>query len=319
MKTEQKVIEVTETPRVDDRPVDIPVISIEDSPDSNYSNSGYSDFTQNRPKRRNKLVLILSLLTALLIAGVLLWTFRYDFMPTEVPVNVSDRENINKLQQPFIPSAKGTELITDSVLGVAMDLYPLHGLTASLEPELPDTADATLVLFTRSADYHSDGTLMGTVVTDGQKVTGKERKSRQGYLAISESGQPVIGISLSDKVVDYTARNGGSFFRQYALLGDGELPRSFHLHGKVERAAIARDTDGELYYIMTRHKETMYDFADAMREYGFVDAIYLTGGNSYNFYRDPAGTAHITDQLRQKYIKYADIPLRAPLLVFRQK
>lgn len=318
MKTEQKVIEVTETQRPDDRPVDIPVISIENSPDNSYENGEYSVPARKLPKQRKITLLILSLLMAIPLAAMLLGIFCYDFMETDVPVSVSNRENIEKLRQPFTPTAKGTELIPDSILGVAMDIYPLHGLKASLEPALPDTADITLVLFTRSADYHADGSLIGTVVADGRKINSKERKSRQGYLAISESGRPVIGISLSDKVADYTARKGGSFFRQYVLLGDGELPSSFHLHGKVERAAIARDADDKLYYVVTPHKETMYDFADAMREYGLTDAIYLTGGNSYTFYRDSTGTAHITDQLRQKYAKYNDTPLPAPLLVFRQ-
>ncbi len=35
------------------------------------------------------------------------------------------------------------------------------------------------------------------------------------------------------------------------------------------------------------------DFADALREYGFIDAIYLTGGsNEDTFYRDLNGDIH---------------------------
>ena len=29
-------------------------------------------------------------------------------------------------------------------------------------------------------------------------------------------------------------------------------------------------------FFATRHKETLWDFADALREYGFIDAIYIT-------------------------------------------
>ena len=47
------------------------------------------------------------------------------------------------------------------------------------------------------------------------------------------------------------------------------------LHGKVERRAIGR-IDNQLKYIATRHKETLWDFADALREYGFIDAIYFS-------------------------------------------
>lgn len=48
--------------------------------------------------------------------------------------------------------------------------------------------------------------------------------------------------------------------------------------------------------IETPHPETLWDFADALREYGYVDAIYLTGGNESGFYRAPDGTAYFTEK-----------------------
>jgi hypothetical protein len=33
-------------------------------------------------------------------------------------------------------------------------------------------------------------------------------------------------------------------------------------------------------FYSTRNKETLWDFADALREYGFIDAIYITGGTA---------------------------------------
>ena len=36
--------------------------------------------------------------------------------------------------------------------------------------------------------------------------------------------------------------------------------------------------NGRLYFIATRHKKIILDFADALCEYDFVDAIYITGG-----------------------------------------
>ena len=79
-----------------------------------------------------------------------------------------------------------------------------------------------------------------------------------------------------------------------------------------------RMADGTLYYIVTRHKETMYDFSDAMREYGVVDAIYITGGNSYLFHRDSNGNVCMTDNTRSKISKYSESAPPAPLLVFRK-
>ncbi len=41
---------------------------------------------------------------------------------------------------------------------------------------------------------------------------------------------------------------------------------------------------------------TVGDFADALREYGFIDAIYLIGGNESGFYRASDGTPHFSEK-----------------------
>ena len=115
-------------------------------------------------------------------------------------------------------------------------------------------------------------------------------RSRLGYMAMAD-GNMVIGISRSDKVKDYVLERGGSFFRQFILVSNGTIPTRFFLRGKVERRAIGRKGD-QLYYIATRYKETMWDFADALTEYGFIDVIYITGGKDYCFYRSKDGTRH---------------------------
>ena len=73
--------------------------------------------------------------------------------------------------------------------------------------------------------------------------------------------------------------------------------------------------DDQLYFIATRHKETLWDFADALREYGFIDAIYITGGADYVFYRDKDGFRHdIGDKSDYPHTKWKGI---IPWLVFR--
>lgn len=108
----------------------------------------------------------------------------------------------------------------------------------------------------------------------------------------------------------------GSYFRQFVLVSDGQLPPRFYLHGKVERCAIGRMGD-RLYYITSRHKESMWSFADALREYGFIDAIYITGGRDYAFYRDTQGTRFdIHDPADYPHKKWVGL---MPWLVFRKK
>ena len=98
------------------------------------------------------------------------------------------------------------------------------------------------------------------------------------------------------------------------IRADGNYSDFVLTNGKVERRAIGRIND-QLYFIATRHKETLWDFADALREYGFIDAIYITGGADYVFYRSKDGVRHdIGDTADYPHEKWKGI---IPWLVFR--
>ena len=258
-------------------------------------------------KRFLALVAIGCLMVAIL-AGYYFWNYYYNI---GVSVSVTPEQNIEKLQKPAKQETPEVVLTSDSILGVAMDFYAIHGLKASIEFEEPDTADTSVYLYCRSVDHKADSTYIGTLV-----VNGEERQSdthRLGYMAML-GGNSVIGISRSEKVKDYVQEHGGSFFRQFILVSNGDIPGRFFLHGKVERRAIGR-IDDQLYFIATRHKETLWDFADALREYGFIDAIYITGGADYVFYRDKDGFRHdIGDKSDYPHTKWKGI---IPWLVFR--
>jgi len=219
------------------------------------------------------------------IAGYYFWNYYYNI---GVSVSVSPEQNIEKLQKPVKKVTPEIIMTSDSILGVAMDFYAIHGLKASIEFEEPDTADTSVFLYSRCADHTASGDYLGSLVAEG--VEKQNDRSRLGYMAMADDNM-VIGISRSEKVKDYVLERGGSFFRQFILVSNGTIPSRFFLHGKVERRAIGR-IDNQLYYISTRHKETLWDFADAIREYGFIDAIYITGGNDYGYYRKSDGERH---------------------------
>ena len=258
-------------------------------------------------KRFLALVAIGCLMVAIL-AGYYFWNYYYNI---GVSVSVTPEQNIEKLQKPAKQETPEVVMTSDSILGVAMDFYAINGLKASIQFEEPDTADTSVYLYCRSVDHKADSTYIGTLV-----VNGEERQSdthRWSYMAML-GGNSVIGISRSEKVKDYVQEHGGSFFRQFILVSNGDIPGRFFLHGKVERRAIGR-IDDQLYFIATRHKETLWDFADALREYGFIDAIYITGGADYVFYRDKDGIRHdIGDKSDYPHTKWKGI---IPWLVFR--
>ena len=254
-------------------------------------------------------LLAVGCLMVAILAGYYFWNYYYNI---GVPVSATPEQNIKKLQQPVKQESPEVVMTSDSILGVAMDFYAIHGLKASIEFNEPDTADTSVYLYCRSVDHTADGKYLGSLVAIGKEYQSDQ--SRLGYMAMAD-GRMVIGINRSDKVKDYVLDRGGSFFRQFILVSNGVIPSRFFLHGKVERRAIGR-IDDQLYYIATRHKETLWDFADALREYGFIDAIYITGGTDYCFYRSKEGVRHsIGDSADYPHEKWKGI---IPWLVFRK-
>ena len=258
-------------------------------------------------KRFLALIAVGCLMIAIL-AGYYFWNYYYNI---GISVSVTPEQNILKLQQPVKQEVPEVVMTSDSILGVAMDFYAIHGLKASIEFEEPDTSDTSVYLYCRSADFKADSTYIGSLVVNGEEYQSDTH--RLGYMAML-GGNSVIGISRSEKVKDFVQEQGGSFFRQFILVSDGAIPSRFFLHGKVERRAIGR-IGNQLYYIATRHKETLWDFADALREYGFIDAIYITGGADYVYYRSKDSARHdVGNPKEYPHTKWKGV---IPWLVFR--
>ena len=287
-----------------------PVITIEDS-DNDSLKAGK---TNRLGWKKAAVWATLALATCVLVVcGVMAYRYFYNF---GVPIGTTPAENILKLKCIDVGSrdSSGVVVSGDSVLGVAMNFYRLNGLKAEIVLSQPDTTDTDIVLCTRCSDFTATGEYLGSLVVGG-RVLHTDR-SRAGYCGMANNNM-VIGVSRSEKVKDYCVERGGSFFRQFVLVSDGVLPARFALHGKVERRALGRTADDCIYLVETRHKETLWDFADALRENGFVDAIYITSGSSHSWYRSADGTLHnigSVDEPLPESMKHA-----VPWLVFKKK
>ncbi len=292
-----------------------PIITIESGEDIENTPSTTTIKKRSRLQKWS-LAIMWFVATVVLVFGsygaIRLYNYYYNI---GVSVSLSPKDNIRKLDSMQTPKgASAVVLKTDSVLGVALDIYELHNVRAELSFQEPDTADHSVLLYTRTADYTSTGKYIGSLVIDGEEK--QSDVSRLGYCAI-EKGNMVIGISRFDDMREHMIERDGSYFRQFVLISNGELPQRFSLHGKVERKAIARTADDRICVIATRHPETLWDFADALREYGYVDAIYLTGGNESGFYRASDGTAYFTEKAaKYRTNKHHGV---APWLVLRKR
>lgn len=299
---------------------EVPVIIIErdDEPEFSVTTQNEEFLAQYyEPRRSNKKGWVKWMVWGIIVVVVLCGIFagyRYwaHYYNLGVRISVTPEENIEKLKQTPEVETPFVEMKSDSVLGVALDIFAIHGLQGTIEFQEPDTADTSVYLYCRSSDFKADGRYIGTLVSKGIQMSNDNQ--RLGYMAMA-NGVNVIGIARSEAVKDYVIEQRGSFFRQFVLVSDGELPPRFHLHGKVERCALGRMGD-RLYFISSRHKETMWSFADALREYGFTDAIYITGGKDYTFYRDQNGVRHdIHNVADYPHKKWKGI---IPWLVFRK-
>ncbi len=272
--------------------------------------------TEKKSKWHKWLWMIACALVSLLVCIMLYggWRAYNYYYNIGVPISVTPEENIQKLALPHKKGKPNITLTSDSILGVALNMYHLENLQAELTLTEPDSTDKSVLMYSRCADHTSDGKYLGSLVMRGKELASDV--SRLGYCAMA-NGNIVLGISRSDKVKDYVEEKGGSFFRQFILVSNGVLPPKFQLHGKVERRALARTSDDHLYYIETRHPETLWDFADALREYGFVDAIYITGGKCYSYYRSADGKFNAigdsTEHIKKQYEKIV------PWIVFKAR
>lgn len=238
----------------------------------------------------------------------------------DIPVSVTVNSNMRKLELQSklkTTSHPAVSVTNENIMNVEMNMYEIHDLQAELTFKKPDTLDQDVYLFCRSADYEKNGSYLGTIVMQGKLIKADMRK-RYGYCAML-NGNIVIGSSSQDEICEAIAEQEGSFFRQQLLLSDGEIPHEFYLHGKVERRALARKIDDKdvdhLVLVETVNKETLFDFANALRDYGFIDAIYITGGKDYGFYRDSTGIVHTMGS----YLLLHDESIQVPWLVFRAK
>ncbi len=250
----------------------------------------------------------------LLIILIGVFLYRYYFC-LGMEVSVSPSQNIEKLENATTSETQsGIVISEENVLGVAMRLLELKNVHAEMTLVEPDPADSTVLLYNRTADYTPEGRYLGSVVIDGQVL--RSDVSRLGYCAVVD-GNMVIGISRFDRLKDYAEEHKGGYFRQFPLVSAGELPDRFRLHGKVERKALARMAGDRLFVVETLHRESLWDFADALREYGFIDAIYLTGGNESGFYRAADGTPYLSEKAAEyRTNKHHGI---APWLVIKKK
>ncbi len=209
----------------------------------------------------------------------------YYFEPeqtTEQSISVVTNDSIGSTME----EKARLEIQDVSVNDVPLRIYTPHLATLSLQLGMPDKADSTILYTAMAADIRRDNKeIVGDFVIDGKRLS--RGVAKKGYVAM-ENNRITIGMGESTPLLDQVIQNGGSFFRQYALVSNGELIEN-KPKGKSIRRALAILND-QVVMVDSRNRESFYDFSQALIDTGVTDAIYLVGGSAYGWYTDPEHT-----------------------------
>ena len=173
------------------------------------------------------------------------------------------------------PISKASLEVADTTVNdVPLTLFYPRNAHATLQIGSP--SDTSVILAALAADIRADnGGFVGDFVIDGQQLARGERK--EGYCAIVD-GFITIGATGGSDVLHRTIGHRGSFFRQYALVSDGQAvpPKP---KGKNHRRALCM-LGNEMVIVASADRESYHDFATALADLGASQAIALVGSES---------------------------------------
>lgn len=187
------------------------------------------------------------------------------------------------------PDEKGFTEIRDTVINdISLRLYLPHNATMSLHVGAMDRRDSSVIYAAQAADIRADnGGIVGAFVLKGKPLAWG--LSKMGFCA-SIDGKVTIGVAKNSPLFEEATEKGGYFFRQYPLVGDGQLVENAP-KGKSIRRGIC-DRQGEIFMVETATPESFHDFSQALVDLGVDQAIYLVGSTAYGWATDCEGVRH---------------------------
>lgn len=259
---------------------------------------------------------LLLVLAILLVGGILWWAL--------APKPASSIKEITEsgyfdpapvAQEPVEvkhPLSKAKEIgygfieIADTIINdIPLRLFLPHNVKMTLHLGAIESSDSSILFAAMAADIRADnGGIVGAYVLKGEpKAWGLTKK---GFCAIIND-TVTIGVADNSPLFEKATETEGYFFRQFPLVGNGQLVEN-ELKGKAIRRGLC-DRNGELFTVETLTKESLHDFAQALVDLGVDQAVYLVGANAYGWAVDADGQRHEfgdldSSQKRWKNINY---------------
>lgn len=173
------------------------------------------------------------------------------------------------------------EIRDETVNDVPLYVYVPHNAQMSLSIGLPDKQDTSIIFVAQAADIRQDnGQIVGAFVLAGEPQAWNKPDAKTGYCAVID-GEITIGVAEDSPLFERAIERDGYFFRQYPLVNNGQL-----IENKPKNKAIRRaigERRGEIMMVESRSPESFHDFAQALMDLGFKNAIYLVGSSAYGW------------------------------------
>ena len=234
------------------------------------------DMQQKEPPKR-PVWYVVAAVSALLIIGLAIYFCQGDDVTKYASVDrVSmTKESIgenNSLEKPAFVE------ITDTIINnVSLHRYtPVNAkpkLVVGLIKEIPPY----YILGAMAADfgdYNGEYRIAGAFVHQGEMLS--HSKSKYGFCALLKD-TVVIGNDLTTSYFEKAIEEKGDFFRQHALVHEGEVVSKVISQIGALRRSLCRLNDGRLCIIETDMSVSLVDFASALRQYDVKEAIALMG------------------------------------------
>lgn len=223
----------------------------------------------------------------LIAAGIVGFLF---FMPAKEAVSYFEEpEKTVTYKTPdtvSVQNSKGyIEVKEETVNDVPMFIYIPHEAQATLQLGLPVQTDSTVLFVAQAADIRKDNEdIVSEFVCAGEQLA--RGTAKPGFCAIIRD-EITIGMAKQTPLLQQAIDQKGYFFRQYALVHNGELIENKPKNKSIRRALGKQR--GKIVMIESRSPESFHDFSQALIDIGVSDAIYLVGSTAYGWYRDKEG------------------------------
>ena len=233
-------------------------------------------------------------------------TPEYYFEPEETlqqSISITTENNENSNQKGHIEVQEA--MIND----VPLLIYIPHNATMSLLLGMPDKSDSTIIFTAMAADIRKDNKkIVGYFVLSGKQLSiGVAKK---GFCAVIDKTVS-IGMGENTPLLQQAIENNGYFFRQYALVHNGELIENKPKNKSIRRALAVRNEQAIM--VESKTAESFHDFSQALIDIGVSDAIYLVGGDAFGWYYN-------NERVRQEFGKEKpDFPENTSFIVWQIK